>query len=113
MRHFGSMKRLRAASVDEIAQVRGIPADVAQAVYDTLRAWGKTSKARGISPPHVSAVAFCGTLLYWSIVGINRERSYARERDDITAQELADRATGHCDYHRHGRVWPHAGDACL
>lgn len=38
MRHFGSMKRLRAASVEEIAAVKGIPAAVAQAVYDTLRA---------------------------------------------------------------------------
>ena len=38
MRHFGSMKRLRAASVEEIASVKGIPAAVAQAVYDTLRA---------------------------------------------------------------------------
>ena len=46
IRHFGSMKRLRAASVDEIAQVRGIPADVAQAVYDTLRAWGRDEQER-------------------------------------------------------------------
>ncbi len=38
MRHFGSMKRLRAATVDEIAAVKGVPAAVAQAVYDTLRA---------------------------------------------------------------------------
>ena len=41
MRHFGSMKRLRAASVEEIAQVQGVPVEVAQAVYDTLRAWGR------------------------------------------------------------------------
>ena len=46
MRHFGSMKRLRAASVDEIAQVRGIPAGVAQAVYATLRAWGRAEHER-------------------------------------------------------------------
>ena len=46
MRHFGSMKRLRAARVDEIAQVRGVPADVAQAVYDTLRAWGRDEQER-------------------------------------------------------------------
>ena len=39
MRHFGSMKRLRAASVDDIAAVRGVPRAVAQAVFDTLRAW--------------------------------------------------------------------------
>ena len=36
---FGSMKRLRAASVEDIAAVDGIPEDVAQRVYDTLRAW--------------------------------------------------------------------------
>lgn len=39
MRRFGSMKRLRAASVDEIAAIKGIPRHVAQAVFDTLRAW--------------------------------------------------------------------------
>lgn len=39
MRHFGSMKRLRAASAEEIAEVKGVPEQVAQAVYDTLRAW--------------------------------------------------------------------------
>ena len=39
MRHFGSMKRLRAASVDDIAAVKGVPRQVAEAVYDTLRAW--------------------------------------------------------------------------
>ena len=39
MRHFGSMKRLRAASEQEIAEVRGIPADVAKAVHETLVAW--------------------------------------------------------------------------
>ncbi|OUP08067.1 excinuclease ABC subunit C [Collinsella sp. An2] len=39
MRHFGSMKKLRAASVDDIAAVKGVPRQVAQAVFDTLRAW--------------------------------------------------------------------------
>ena len=39
MRHFGSMKRLRAASEQEIAKVRGIPADVAKAVHEALVAW--------------------------------------------------------------------------
>ncbi len=39
MRHFGSMKRLRAATAAEIAEVKGVPGDVAQAVFDTLRAW--------------------------------------------------------------------------
>jgi excinuclease ABC subunit C len=37
--HFGSMKKLRAASVDDIAAVKGVPRAVAQNVYDTLRAW--------------------------------------------------------------------------
>ena len=36
MRHFGSLKRLREASVEEIAQVKGIPAGVAQNVFDAL-----------------------------------------------------------------------------
>ena len=39
MRHFGSMKRLRAASVDDIAQVKGVPQQVAEDVWKTLRAW--------------------------------------------------------------------------
>ena len=39
LRHFGSMKRLRAATVDEIADVKGVPRQVAQEVFDTLRAW--------------------------------------------------------------------------
>ena len=39
MREFGSMKRLRAASVEDIAAVPGVPADVAQDIWDTLRAW--------------------------------------------------------------------------
>ena len=38
MRHFGSMKKLRAASAEDIAAVKGIPTDVAQAVYNTLQA---------------------------------------------------------------------------
>lgn len=41
MRHFGSMKRLRAASVDDIAEVKGVPRQVAEAVYETLRAWNQ------------------------------------------------------------------------
>ncbi len=39
MRYFGSMKRLRSAKVDEIADVKGVSASVAQRIYDTLRAW--------------------------------------------------------------------------
>lgn len=46
LRHFGSMKRLRAASVEEIAAVKGVPADVAQGVFDTLRAWDAERRAR-------------------------------------------------------------------
>ena len=38
MRHFGSMKRLRAATAEDIAAVKGVPADVAQAIWETLRA---------------------------------------------------------------------------
>ena len=38
MRHFGSMKKLRAATVEEIAQVKGVPEDVAKNVFDALRA---------------------------------------------------------------------------
>ena len=37
LKHFGSIKKLRAATVEEIAAVKGIPVDVAQAVYDALR----------------------------------------------------------------------------
>ena len=44
MRRFGSLKRLRAASVEDIAQVPGVPAEVAQAVYDALRAWGEEAQ---------------------------------------------------------------------
>ena len=38
MRRFGSMKRLRAASEEEIAATPGVPADVAHAVWQALRA---------------------------------------------------------------------------
>lgn len=37
--HFGSMKRLRAASVRDIAQVSGISAQVAQNVWEVLQTW--------------------------------------------------------------------------
>ena len=40
MRHFGSMKRLRDASLEEICAVKGLPADVAREVYRVLRAMG-------------------------------------------------------------------------
>lgn len=38
-RAFGSMKRLREASLEEIASVPGVPPDVAREVYETLQAW--------------------------------------------------------------------------
>ena len=38
MKHFGSMKRLREASVEEISAVKGVSEDVVRALYDTLRA---------------------------------------------------------------------------
>ncbi len=47
MKHFGSMKKLRAASVEDIAAVKGVPAQVAQAVYDTLRAWDRERAGAG------------------------------------------------------------------
>lgn len=40
-RAFGSMKRLREASEEEIAAVPGIPAEVAHDVFETLRAWNE------------------------------------------------------------------------
>ncbi len=40
MKHFGSMKRLRAASAAQIAEVPGVPAAVAEEVYATLQTWG-------------------------------------------------------------------------
>jgi excinuclease ABC subunit C len=39
MRHFGSVKRLREATVDEIAAVSGVPREVAEEVYAVLRQW--------------------------------------------------------------------------
>ncbi len=39
LRHFGSMKRLRAANEDDIAQVKGISPKVAHDIFATLRAW--------------------------------------------------------------------------
>ena len=39
MKQFGSIKRLRAAGVEEIAQTPGVSADLAAAVYETMRGW--------------------------------------------------------------------------
>ena len=38
LRHFGSMKRLRAAAADEIAQTDGIGPALAAQIYEALRA---------------------------------------------------------------------------
>ena len=37
LRHFGSVKRLREASLEEIRAVPGIPADVAERIYQEVR----------------------------------------------------------------------------
>jgi excinuclease ABC subunit C len=39
MRHFGSLKRLRAASPEQIAEVKGVPVQVAEDIWAELRAW--------------------------------------------------------------------------
>ena len=39
MRHFGSFKRLREASPEQIAEVKGVPAQVAEDIWQTLRAY--------------------------------------------------------------------------
>ncbi|HET6350729.1 MAG TPA: excinuclease ABC subunit UvrC [Coriobacteriia bacterium] len=39
LRHFGSVKRLRGASADEIAQVEGVPRDVAEEIEAVIRQW--------------------------------------------------------------------------
>ena len=39
MRHFGSLKRLRAASPEQIAEVKGVPASLAEDIWRELRAW--------------------------------------------------------------------------
>lgn len=54
LKAFGSMKRLRAASREDIAAVPGIPESVAGDIYDTLRSWdeelGRARKLRGPGP---------------------------------------------------------------
>ena len=39
MRHFGSFKKLNAASTDDIADVKGISPALAQTIFDELKAW--------------------------------------------------------------------------
>ena len=49
---FGSMRRLREATPDEIAAVPGIPAEVAREVYETFRAWdAEMGTAQSVRPP--------------------------------------------------------------
>ncbi|EYR64028.1 excinuclease ABC subunit C [Actinotalea ferrariae CF5-4] len=56
LKHFGSVKRLRAASVEEIAAVRGMGARTAQAVVDAL-APTEGAVTAAAPPPEVDAVA--------------------------------------------------------
>ncbi|MCQ9164701.1 excinuclease ABC subunit UvrC [Arthrobacter sp. STN4] len=47
--HFGSLKKVRAASVDELAQAPGIGPVLAQAVHDTLAAGGQGEAAPAVN----------------------------------------------------------------
>jgi excinuclease ABC subunit C len=46
LRHFGSVKRVREASPEELAEVQGLPRSVAQMVYDSLHSNGLSVPAR-------------------------------------------------------------------
>ena len=43
MRHFGSFKRLKAASVEDISQVKGVSGNLAETIYEELKAWEESS----------------------------------------------------------------------
>ncbi len=43
-KHFGSLKRMREASIDELAEVDGISVQVATEIFETFRAWDKELK---------------------------------------------------------------------
>ena len=45
MRHFGSFKRLKAASVEDISQVKGVSVNLAETIYEELKAWEESSTA--------------------------------------------------------------------
>ena len=47
MRHFGSMKRLRQATPAQIAEVKGVSADVAQAVFDMVHLQDEPLRGNG------------------------------------------------------------------
>lgn len=60
-RAFGSMKRLREATQDEIAAVDGIPEEVAREVYETLRAWDAERDRENQPPSETSGESSGGT----------------------------------------------------
>ena len=43
MRHFGSFKRLKAASVEDISQVKGVSVNLAETINEELKAWEESS----------------------------------------------------------------------
>ncbi len=43
MRHFGSFKRLKAASIEDISQVKGVSVNLAETIYEELKAWEESS----------------------------------------------------------------------
>lgn len=45
IRHFGSFKRLKAASVEDISQVKGVSVNLAETIYEELKAWEESSTA--------------------------------------------------------------------
>ena len=45
MRHFGSFKRLKAASVEDISQVKGVSVNLAETICEELKAWEESSTA--------------------------------------------------------------------
>lgn len=45
MCHFGSFKRLKAASVEDISQVKGVSVNLAETIYEELKAWEESSTA--------------------------------------------------------------------
>ena len=47
MRRFGSIRRMRGATVEELAATPGIPAEVATAVWQALRAWDERDGLEG------------------------------------------------------------------
>jgi excinuclease ABC subunit C len=50
LRHFGSVKRVREATPEQLAEVPGLPRAVAQTVYDALHSNGSLSRPRERAP---------------------------------------------------------------